>query len=376
MSLKKQANSPLSSISHARVTPKCGTDDGHDSIKTCSGYDKETNQYQCVKISSKATLGIHQVVSLPGGGSIAAYDTNGSIYTVTGNQALNKAMDTRSMDYPISDLNRVLVAHGLVTAGFSGKEVSIVTGLPVDQYYKDGEINEELINSKSESLMKPVVTLGKGPVAATIVEHRCVSEGIGAFYDVLINGDGTFNEELATLIARRPVAVVDMGGKTLDQAVVMENGAGIYTRRSGTDNVGVLALYDALSAKIKSKFKLNNDPPQSYIEEAVRTNTYDFFGETVNIKDLIEEACKHYVSEIKTHFVKKIGDGSDVGAVIFVGGGTALLRSIFGDTIFKEIFKGKVIIPEAPEFANARGYWKAATYIYASTEESIEPIAA
>jgi len=375
MTSKKQASSAIQQTAATQRTPKCGTDDGHDSIKMCMGYDKETNQYDCVKISSKATLGLHQVVSLPGGDTPAAYSTGDATYTVTGNQALSKAMDTRSMDYPVSDLNRVLVAHGLVTAGFSGQDVSIVTGLPVDQYYKDGAMNEELIQAKTESLLKPVVTVGKGPVTATIVDHRCVSEGIAAFYDALINGDGTFDEKLAAMIARRPVAVVDLGGKTLDQAVIMENGAGIYTRRSGTDNVGVLALYDDLSAKIKSKFKLNNDPPLAYVEEAFRTQTYDFFGETTDIKDLIVEACKHYVSEIQTHFVKKIGDGSDVAAVIFVGGGTALLLSIFGEGIFKDIFKGKVIIPEAPEFANARGNWKAAMYIHAASVDA-EQIAA
>lgn len=342
---------------------KIGCDDGHDSIKTCSGFDNKQDKYLCTRVSSKATQGIHQVIDLAGQGGVA-YETAGKTYSVTGEHALNRAMDTRVLDYPVSDLNRILVAHALIKAGFSGANVSLVTGLPVDQFYVDGAPNKVLISNKTQSLLKPVSGVGKSQSPAVVVSHKCVSEAIAAFYDALLNGDGSVNDDMQTIINRRPVAVVDLGGKTLDMAVIAERADGIYNHRSGTANVGVISLYDQVTAQIKSKFALNNDPPLSYVEEAFRTKSYEFFGEPNDVSDIIEECCQQYAESVKAEFTKKIGDGSDLGAVIFVGGGTALLLSALGQDVFKAIYKGKTIIPTDPEFSNARGMWKAAEYIY------------
>ena len=344
-----------------------GADDGHDSIKICLGYDASSNQFQCSKISSRAAKGIHQVVSLPGGTAISAYETEGQQYTVTGSQALNKSMDTRMSDYPTSDLNRILVAHGLINAGIVNKSVSVVTGLPIDQYYKGDKVNDDLIKAKTASLLKPVKSLGNGSITSSIVAHNCVSEGIGAFYDLLLDGNGSPNEEIAHLIERRPIGFVDLGGKTLDQGVVMENGAGIYRSRCGTSDVGMLAVYDQLAAMLKAKFGLSNDPPQSYVEEAFRTGTYELFGENHDIKDLLKQACDYYVAAIKTELVKKLGDGSDLGMVIFVGGGAAALNNIYGAEAFKQFMRAKIFVPPQPDYANARGYWKAARFLFNDT---------
>jgi plasmid segregation protein ParM len=374
MSAKKPVTTNAASI------PKVGVDDGHDSIKTCAGYSEKEKAYLCTRLPSRAAMGIHQLTSFGDGSSVAAYETEAASFTVVGEQALLKSMDTRSLDYPVSDMNRVLVAHGLIKAGFSGQELEIVTGLPVDQYYRpDGEKNVSLIVKKGESLLKPVKAVGKGAPAATVVRHQCISEGIAAFYDALLDEKGNTNPELEKLVSRRPIGFMDLGGKTLDQGVIMEGAAGIYNTRSGTANIGVLALYDQITSAIKAKLKLNNDPPQSYVAEAFRTKTYELFGEEVDVSDLIESCCRQYVEQIKSEFIKKAGngDGSDLGAVIFVGGGAALLREVFGEGIFKEIFKGKVIVPEHPEFANARGMWKFAQFIPQQEQEvSIETTAA
>lgn len=354
-------------INKNTITPpaarKVGCDDGHDSIKTCWGFDRATDQYLCTLVRSKAAQGIHQVIDLSGTGGVA-YETSGKTYSVTGDHALNHAMDTRVLEYPLSDLNRILVAHALTKSGFSGSNVSIVTGLPVDQFYLNSGPNKTLISNKTESLLKPVRAVGKSLPSATITSHKCVSEAIAAFYDALLNGDGTVNDDMQNIINRRPVAVVDLGGKTLDLAVIAERADGIYNARSGTVNVGVISLYDEVTALIKAKFALNNDPPLAYIEESFRSNSYELFGEPNDVSDIIETCCQQYAEAVKAEFTKKIGDGSDLGAVIFVGGGTALLLSALGQDIFKSIYKGKTIIPADPEFSNARGMWKAAEYIY------------
>lgn len=348
-----------------------GQDDGHDTIKTCFGYDAATGEYRYGYHKSKASSGIQQVMSV-GSQHSSAYETEGQQFTVAGGQALLKTMDTRVVSYPTSDLNRVLVNHALADVGLGGHELYLVTGMPVDQYYKESAPNTELIDRKMESLSKPVTRIGAGASMAKIIRQKVVSEAIAAFYDALIKHDGTRNDAIAQIIDRRPVAVMDFGGKTLDLAVVIEKVRGVYGEKSGTADIGVLALMTKVAARIKSQFNLSNDPPPAYVEEAMRTKQYEFFGEMHDVSEIVETACRDYLAEAQSFFVSKVGDGSDLGAVIFVGGGAALIRSALGDDAFAAVFRGKRIIAIDPEFANARGMWKFANFIVREEDRTIE----
>lgn len=348
-----------------------GQDDGHDTVKTCSGYDAAAGRYRYGYHKSKASAGIHQVMSV-GSDHTSAYETEGSQYTVANGQALIRTMDTRIVNYPVSDLNRVLVNHALSDVGLGGQDVYLVTGLPVDQYYKDSAPNTELIDRKMDSLSKPVTRIGTGAPMAKIVRQKVVSEAIAAFYDALLNHDGTLNASIQQIIARRPVAVIDLGGKTLDIAVVIENVRGVYGERSGTQDTGVLALITKVTARIKSQFNLSNDPPPNYVEEALRTKKYELFGVEHDVSSIVERACTEYLAEVKNFFVSKVGDGSDLGAVIFVGGGAALIRSALGDEAFRQVFQGKCLIADDPEFANARGMWKFANFIVRAEDRVVD----
>lgn len=348
-----------------------GQDDGHDTIKTCFGYDAATGKYSYGYHKSKASAGIQQVMSV-GSQHSSAYETEGQQFTVAGGQALLKTIDTRMVSYPTSDLNRVLVNHALTDVGLGDQEIYLVTGMPVDQYYKESAPNTELIERKMESLSKPVTRIGAGTPMAKIVRQKVVSEAIAAFYDALLNHDGSYNEAIKQIIGRRPVAVMDFGGKTLDLAVVIENVRGVYGERSGTADIGVLALMTKIAARIKSQFNLSNDPPASYVEEAMRTKQYEFFGEMHDVSEIVETACREYLADAQNFFVSKVGDGSDLGAVIFVGGGAALIRSALGDDAFADVFRGKRIIADDPEYANARGMWKFANFIVREEDRTID----
>jgi plasmid segregation protein ParM len=348
-----------------------GQDDGHDTIKTCYGYDKESGKYLYGYHKSRAVEGLQQILSV-GSKQGVAYETEGRSYTVADGQALIRALDTRSSDYPYSDLNRILVNHALADCGLNTAPLYLITGLPVDQYYKGAKPNMELIDKKKGSLAKHVRRHGAGPAMATILKQNVVSEAIAAFYDALIEHDGQLDTVIEQLIARRPVAVIDLGGKTLDIAVVVENVAGVYNDRSGTENIGVLALITKVAARIKSKFNLNNDPPASYIEEAFRTKRYELFGVLEDVSDIIDLSCQEYLGDVRNFFLNKVGDGSDLGAVIFVGGGTALIQSALGNEAFASVYKGTRIVAKDPEYANARGMWKFASYVISAEERVID----
>jgi plasmid segregation protein ParM len=359
--------------SHKETQVVVGTDDGHETVKVCHGWDSGTETWRYGYHKSRAVEGLEQVMSIGGrGGAGGAYETAGKRFTVAGSQNLLQVLDTRMDGYPLSDLNRTLVAHSLAACGLGEVPVYLVTGLPVDQYYKNGAPNQELIEAKIQSLSNPVTRIGKGPGLARIGGQSVISEAIAAFYDALIQPDGNFDSEIESLIARRPVAVLDLGGKTTDLVVVAENVSSVYKDRSGTKDIGVLELLDQVAEQIKSDFGLNDNPPLPYVEEACRTQRYELFGEELDVSHIVKAACEAYLERVKNFFVSKLRDGSTVGAVLFVGGGTALVVSVLGPDAFNAIFKGKKLIAKEPEYANARGMWKYGMYVLDPAERTID----
>ena len=149
----------------------------------------------------------------------------------------------------------------------------------------------------------------------------------------------------------------------------------MYKDQSGTKDIGVLQLPDQVAESIKSEFRLNDNPPLPYVEEACRTKKYELFGEQVNVSHIVTPACESYLERVKNFFEYKLRDGSTVGAVLFVGGGTALIQSILGPAAFASIYKGKRLIAIDPEYANARGMWKFGMYILDEAERTIEAAA-
>lgn len=361
----------MSNSSQAETLRVIGTDDGHDTIKTCLGWDKDTG-FQYGYNKSRAVAGLEQVVSLGvNNGAGGAYATEGQRFTIADGQGLLRALDTRMDGYPVSDLNRVLVNHALADSGLADTSIYLVTGLPVDQYYKSSAPNTQLIEDKKASLAKPVERIGAGAGLAHIVKQDVVAEAIAAFYDALIHPDGTFDTEIEKLIERRPIAVVDLGGKTLDIAVVSENATSFYNNRSGTANIGVLQLLDKVGERIKAEFQLNTNPPAAFVEAACRTKLYELFGEDKDVSGIVEAATREYLVEVKNFFVSKVGDGADLGAVLFVGGGTALVRSVLGTDTFASVYKGRRFIPDTPEYANARGMWKFGMFLVSEAERQV-----
>lgn len=349
-----------------------GQDDGHDTVKTCTGWDPATKQFQYGYHKSRAVQGLEQMMALGRHGGVGgAYATEDQRFTIADGQSLLRSLDTRMENYALSSLNRVLVNHALSACGLENTPVYLVTGLPVDQYYRNGAPNEEMIGSKMKNLAMPVQRIGAGPGLAKIVKQGVLSEGIAAFYDALIQPDGTLDSYIEDLIARRPIGVVDIGGKTTDIVVISENAKSVYPHRSGTDNIGVLNLLDKVGERLKAEFQLNANPPTPYVEQACRTKRFELFGEFKDVSHIVESACREFLAQVQNFFVSKVGDGSDLGAILFVGGGAALIVSALGEDAFASVYKGRRIIAKDPEFANARGMWKYGMFVVSLAERTM-----
>jgi plasmid segregation protein ParM len=65
---------------------------------------------------------------------------------------LMNAEDTRFSSYQFSNLNRVLMHHALYTHFDDHKNFEVATGLPIYQYFVNGEVSEKNIDAKHKNV--------------------------------------------------------------------------------------------------------------------------------------------------------------------------------------------------------------------------------
>lgn len=344
------ATQKSSKVSKMSVNPNAdlfiGVDDGHYAIKIVA----ETGE--TFSVPSRGANGKH-LITLRNEDDGVLYDTEeGSTFTIS--EHLPKFEDTRFADFPRSQLNRALVHDALRRAGFGGRNVRITTGLPVSYYYlPNGEPNQPLIDGKVANLRKRV-TCGDAPMAH-IIENTVTTEAVASFVDQLMDLEGKPSSDYAAL-SEMPVGVIDVGGKTTDCAVILP-GMMVDSSRSGSNDVGVLSLQEAVSSKVRAHLSLDTALPAPAIEKALRTGMVRLYGKEQSVQQIVDEEKERLAEQIMSAVRTKVGTGVDLDHVLFVGGGAIVLR----DQLLRHFPHARV--PDQPEFANARGMLKFAKFV-------------
>jgi len=115
---------------------------------------------------------------------------------------------TNNIEWQYSPLNAVAVHHALLTSGLEPQEVEIVVTLPLSEFYdENSQFRSDNIERKKQSLRQPV-ELNNGSVftiARVTVRPESIPAGIGV---------------CDTLLPTHSVLIVDLGGTTLDIAMV------------------------------------------------------------------------------------------------------------------------------------------------------------
>jgi plasmid segregation protein ParM len=292
---------------------------------------------------SSVRSGRYGLVSLSGTGGIGSYETEeGETFTVSEDI---ESEGTQFDSFHVSTMNRVLVNHALMAAGYSGKSVRLITGLPVADYFFDGLRDEEKIAAKRANLLKGVANTASNHPVAKLVGVRVGCQAVAAFVDYYL--DDQYNERDVPV---GKVAVVDVGGRTTDVAMI-RNGSEFDDAVSGTANLGVLDVYKSLSKAVRTHFRTRDEYPLTVLDAAVRSKTITLWGEKHDIAALVDDVVQEQEVKIAREVERRLGTASSVDRVLFVGGGSALFANIASH------FKNGQMAPD-PEFANARGLFK------------------
>lgn len=277
------------------------------------------------------------------------YETEDAVYSVG---AIDGA-PTHFEGYPWSGLNRAIVQHALQHAGLRGQSVHAVSGLPVSTFYrKGGELRNDAIARKRESLGKPVHPLS-GSLPAAIAFHEVIPEALAAWYDdVIVEQDDGISLDADRVSV--PVAVVDIGGRTTDYVVVKDQG--ILHESSGSLQCGMLNVKQLVADEIQARFDLEVLSEQ-LVDYAVQHHVVRLRGTDHDVTALVTAAKREVVERIYLETRRQLGLGVELDRVLFVGGGAVALAENIADWYPHQALAAH------PAFANARGMLKYLRYV-------------
>jgi plasmid segregation protein ParM len=327
-----------------------GLDDGHFSIKCVS-----EKQFM---FPSKVVNGFYPFVSVTEDNNISSLYSiadNGNKYTVISQDVISSTMrflDTRTDDFPYSDINLVLINHALLLSGIE-EDVTICTGLPFQQYYVNNKKNIELIQKKKNNLLRSL-NIENNVNMPKITAHKIVAEGVAGYFDLKYNIDGSLNEEIEEIKQDGLICIVDIGGRTTD-IVTIHNDA-VDFNRSITLDIGGLYLQDKITEQVKAKFGYNALPSKTI---DILTKTGEF--KNIDAKDIVLSSKKEMANEISNAVKSKIGNNADIGLIAFIGGGSLLLKDQLILLYKEESIIAKFV--KDPIYSNARGMFKMAKYL-------------
>ena len=320
-------------------------DDGYAQTKVYG--ETEDGSIRKYHMRSSVRPGRYGVGSIAGNGFVGLYETEEGPFTASEDV---EAESTQFDNFHTSTMNRVLVNHGLVGAGYGGKRVNIITGLPVADFFgPDGAKDETKIALKQANLRRKVELASGSDAVAEIADIHVGCQAVAAYIDYAL--DDELNEIRDVDGA---IAIVDIGGRTTDVATVI-GGSRIDHARSGTANIGVLDVYKAVKQGIWAQEKVRDDFPINVIDRAVRTGTIKLWGRETDVSRIVTDVVAEYQAKLAREIERRISTGAAMNAVVFVGGGSALFKDI------ASTFRNGHMA-EDPEFANARGLYKYVGY--------------
>ncbi|ABO11091.2 MULTISPECIES: ParM/StbA family protein [Acinetobacter] len=340
-----------------------GVDDGHDGIKIYCGEVGKSFRLPSRVANGRTIIGDTDEVNKQ------IIHVNGKYFTV--DEFTKEHIDTRTEDYPLSDANVALVHHALHQA-FDGqyRKFKIATGLPLNRYYggKDKAKNEKLIADKTQNLLinkdfnNPTVynlyEHDKKNDPLQILNHIVLSEGQCAYFDALMDDNGKRSSMYEDLW-EGGCAIIDIGGRTTDIAMINPRGGTMQASRCDTLDVGIITLKNKVSQNLKEFFGLSSNITDWRLSKALKTGIYNHGGKDHDISKILNAAKVEITDQIENSIKVNVQDGQDLGAVLLVGGGSITL----GDELLKRFNYDNWHLVKQPEFANARGMYKCAKYI-------------
>lgn len=166
-------------------------------------------------------------------------------------------------------------------------------------------------------------------------------QGLGALYYLMVNNLISLKEDEDTL-------VIDIGFKTIDVVLAaMKNGKTRNIAINTINNVGLLLAVESFKYLLPKEFDVIKNLSNSRLVEVFEKGFAEIGGEVVNLQEYKDMAIEKYKESIFTRIKEEYGNYVwEVKHLIVVGGGAYFVKDL----------KRNTIVPQNPEFVNARGF--------------------
>lgn len=305
-------------------------------------------------------------------GSVArAYGINGESFTV--DPTLTRPDEIRTVaNHQYSGHQIAMVQYALEHSGFAGKKVIASLGLPLGDYYggTDKRVNQELCSKKQSSFkgaeILNVPDMNGRPEGldsdrlVTFEKLYILPESVGAFMDCYIDDSGKPQRSWDN-----DVVVIDIGSNTIDVSMVGPSGSIRKDKILTLRDSGFLKIFDQLTTIFASERGWENTPIRT-VEKAFLSKRISVLGSEVDITSDCNKAVDNVMPDVMSRVRHLVGDDiHHLSAIILVGAGAETARDYFARTGNKEdaALKQFITIPENPQFSNAKGFLKIATFM-------------
>jgi len=204
-----------------------------------------------------------------------------------------------------------------------GKFDVVVTGLPP--------------NAKSH-----MANLNSNLKSVTDADILILPQGVGILYDVASTKD--IGED---------AIIIDIGYNTVD-CIAVEKSEGLWKKKRGItlENFGIMKAVEIMREILPEKIGLLKNWSASRLLEIFERGAVSIDGEKIDLASYKKESIQRYVEILLSKTKQELKDSfRDISTVIVAGGGAYYID--------KRFFGHNVIIPEEPEFSQARGYYVA-----------------
>lgn len=230
-------------------------------------------------------------------------------------------------------------------------EVTVVTGLPTDDYNSQKQLKD------LSSILKGQHQIEVNGVTYTVrVKHvLIIPQPVGTFYDVLLDDEGVLvNDELL----EEKVGIVDAGGGTILIDTLLNFELDKRNRRQYA--TGANDLYEAIMSQMDGNVSLYQ------IEKMVRNGikerkfSYRYSKNHIeDVTDLVEKEITNFTRRLVSNLKSTFKDIDSIDTLIITGGSTNLINQ----RLIVDFFETAYFVKDS-ELANVRGFYK-----YALTAE-------
>ncbi|MHB8408978.1 MAG: ParM/StbA family protein [Acidiferrobacterales bacterium] len=256
-----------------------------------------------------------------------------------GHRRIESAVRELHEDYSSTEAWRALFLAALRMAGRDRIDL-LVTGLPVS-HHRDV--------AKRERLRQSIIGVHRPTPnrAIEVAQAVVLAQPAGAYLDLL-----SARPDLLNVFEQGRTVIFDPGFFSTDWLVI-ERGE-IHRASSGTSLNAMSVLLEKAASQIAVDH--GTAPDIDRIEDALRAGeeTILIYGKPVALRGYLDQAAQTVAMAAASELRRAMrGDADAVDAVLIAGGG-----AVAYEAAARKVFpRSRIVIPDSPELANARGFW-------------------